>query len=125
MKFARHLMAMLGGTGGGLLVLMLALFVLTPSLDFECAVEGLPTANALSLSVQPSSVVEHSQPARGSVDHDKGVCPHGHCHHVSIAALRSTPMLIGSVVSVQRPLWATTPILISAAATRLDRPPRA
>ena len=124
MRLARRVIAMLGGRSRGLLALMLAVLVLTPSFDFECAVEGLSTVSPVSVAAQDVAHVERSQPAPGG-DHDKSACPHGHCHHASIAALRSTPMLSGSVALAERPLWATTPILVSAASTRLDRPPRA
>lgn len=122
MTYAASIMAGFGGAGRAFLAFLLVAFILAPSFDFECAVEGLP-AVAASTATSPTTLVEQPQPVHGE-HHDPGFCPHGHCHQVSIASLDMPALIPSPLVRPALPLWVTTRALTSATSARLERPPR-
>lgn len=110
------------GVGGLLLPCLLALMVLSPTIDAavcfgDSGVASAPVAEAAAVAKPDSKPVDR---------HDGGdVCPHGHCHH-------SAPMLIAQLDGEPaRPLRQTLhPTLNASAAPSLapagpERPPRA
>ena len=118
------MVAQFGSRGRILLALLLTLFVLAPSFDFECAAEGMPSAASSTLTAPPTAIRGQPRPARDT-QHAPGLCPHGHCHTISIAGQDAPALAPSLVVRPVLPLWVTTAALTSATSTRLDRPPRA
>lgn len=117
----------LGDWGRPLLGLILAVFVLGPSLClYDCAADDLSPPSA---SAGVNTAVYASPPASSEhgVGKVAGLCPHGgHCHHNPFADLTATaaqPQII-AYAGVKRDL---SPSLVPASLTPTgpERPPKA
>ena len=114
----------LSAAGRMVLTLLLTLFVLAPSFDFECAAEGLPTVLAIGVAAPVMSVEATTAPAPSS-PHGRGLCPHGHCHNALVAALPEVTPFTVPLAGTASALKVLARTLTSTLSSRLERPPKA
>jgi hypothetical protein len=129
MHAARTWWRELGGLLAAAVIVMLAI---GPSMDaLICSGEGIPEVSVSVAATAPMAIAKDQADLSGDQHtgvpghSDRGACPHGHCHHGSVAkAALEAPSLGVLKVADRLPIPLTT-VPISDLRYSLDRPPRA
>lgn len=106
------------GIMAALIALVVAVFVLIPTVDAAaCAVELEPAHAAASVAEDGGDLPSDPE--------DHAICSHGHCHHSGTAMPSSPQFVTVTTVVTSKLLRPTDEPLASRAASGLERPPRA